>query len=103
MPTKQKQSDDLAQWKVKDFVFRVDGEDPGDFISYDEGKCNRCGDCAMVCAPSLGTVPKGKKARLAPKYRELCMECAACYAVCEADAIHFRYPNGGAGIIIKHG
>ena len=56
-----------------------------------------------VCAASLWTVPKGKKARLAPKYRELCMECAACYAMCEPDAIDFRYPNGGTGIIIKHG
>ena len=103
MPTQQKPSGDLTRGKIKDFVCRVDGADPGDFISYDEAKCNRCGDCAMVCAPSLWTVPKGKKARLAPKYRELCMECAACYAVCEPDAIDFRYPNGGAGIIIKHG
>ena len=103
MPGKQKQSKDLTQWKAKDFVFRVDGADPGDFISYDEGKCSSCGDCAIVCALSLWTVPKGKKARLASKYREICMECAACYAVCESDAIAFRYPNGGAGIIIKHG
>jgi len=103
MANKQKQSNDLTQWKVKDLVFRVEGADPGDFISYDEAKCNGCGDCAMVCAASLWTVPKGKKARLAPKYRELCLECAACYAVCEQDGIDFRYPNGGTGIIIKHG
>ena len=103
MPDKQKQSNDLTQWKVKDFVFRVEGADPGDFISYDESKCNGCGDCAMVCAASVWTVPKGKKARLAPKYRELCIECAACYAMCEPDAIDFRYPKGGTGIVIKHG
>lgn len=103
MPDKQKESNDLTRWMVKDLVFRVEGADPGDFISYEEGKCSGCGDCAMVCAGSLWTVPEGKKARLAPKYRELCLECAACYAVCEADAIDFRYPNGGAGIIIRNG
>ena len=48
-------------------------------------------------------IEPGKKAKLSPKYKELCLECAACYAVCEADAIDFRYPNGGSGIIIKHG
>jgi ferredoxin-like protein FixX len=51
----------------------------------------------------MWAAPKGKKARLSPKYRELCLECAACYAMCEQDAIDFRYPDGGSGIIIKHG
>jgi ferredoxin like protein len=103
MTSKATRTDDLTQWKVQDFVFRVEGAEPGDFIAYDEGKCIGCGDCALVCAASLWAVPEGKKARLAPKYRELCLECAACYAVCEQEAIDFRYPDGGSGIIIKHG
>jgi ferredoxin like protein len=103
MTSKETRTDDLTEWKVQDLVFRVEGAEPGDFITYDEGKCDGCGGCALVCAASLWSVPEGKKASLAPKYRELCLECAACHAVCQQDAIDFRYPNGGSGIIIKHG
>ena len=84
-------------------MFRNEGTDTGDFISYDESKCNSCGECAMVCSASLWGVSEGKKAKLSGKYKEFCLECAACYAVCEANAIDFRYPGGGSGIIIKHG
>jgi ferredoxin like protein len=103
MRSKKSHTNVLTQWKVQDFVFRVEGAEPGDFISYDEGKCNGCGVCALVCAATLWTIPEGKKARLSTKYRELCLECSACHAVCEQDAINFRYPNGGSGIVIKHG
>ncbi len=88
--------------KLSELVFRNDS-DTGDFINYDEQKCNSCGACAMVCSVNLWAVPDGKKAALSPKYKERCMECAACYVVCDQDAIDFRYPDGGSGIIIKHG
>jgi ferredoxin like protein len=103
MPHKETSSDDVMEWKVQDLVFRVESAEPGDFIGHDEEKCDGCGDCALVCAASLWVVPEGKKARLSPKYRELCLECAACYATCVQDAIDFRYPDGGSGIVIKHG
>jgi ferredoxin-like protein FixX len=103
MPNKENHTKALTQWKVQDFVFRVDGAEPGDFIAHDEQKCQGCGDCALVCAASLWAVPEGKKARLSPKYHERCLECAACYAMCEQGAIDFRYPEGGSGIVIKHG
>lgn len=103
MTSKQTHTDDLTRWKVQDLVFRVEGTVSGDFIFYDEQKCDGCGGCALVCAANLWVVPQGKKARLAQKYRELCLECAACHAVCEQDAIEFRYPDGGTGIVIKHG
>ena len=103
MPNQEDHRNDLTQWKVQDLVFRVEGADPGDFLTYDEGKCDGCGECVIVCAASLWAVPAGGKARLAPKHREHCLECAACYAVCEQEAIDFRYPNGGTGIVIKHG
>lgn len=95
---------DMSNFKPKDFIFRNEA-DPGDFITFDAQKCNGCGECISVCAVSLWSMSKenGGKARLSPKYKELCMECAACYAMCDKDAINFRYPNGGAGIIIKHG
>lgn len=94
----------LQNWKVQDLVFRVEGEETGDFISFDAAKCTGCGQCALVCAANLWSVSEEKrKARLSSRYRELCLECAACYAVCVEDAIEFRYPRGGSGIVIKHG
>ncbi len=104
MTDKRTETNDLLNWKAQELVFRVEGADPGDFITYEEQKCTGCGDCALVCSASLWSLPgDGSKARLSSKYRERCLECAACYAVCEPDAIDFRYPNGGAGIVIKHG
>ena len=104
MARKATDSNDLTKFKLKDIVYRVENADSGDFIHHDKEKCTGCGQCVMVCAAGLWSVPrKGNKARLSPKYREHCLECAACYAMCDADAIDFRYPNGGAGIIIKHG
>lgn len=95
---------DMTKFKIVDFVFRNEA-DPGDFITYHEQKCTGCGQCVTVCTVNLWSMSSknGGKARLSPKYKEHCMECAACYAMCESDAIDFRYPNGGAGIIIKHG
>ena len=104
MTSKAIQADDLLKWKVQDLVYRAEGADTGDFITYDDQKCTGCGECALVCAANMWTVFKdGEKARLSSKYREFCLECAACYAVCEQDAIDFRYPNGGTGIVIQHG
>ena len=94
---------EFVNFKANKMNYRVEGVETGDFITYDESKCTGCGDCAMVCAVSLWTVPEGGKARLSDKYKERCMECAGCYAVCEADAIDFRYPDGGSGLIILHG
>jgi len=94
---------DLVKFKALDYSFRVKNADTGNFIKYNPKKCNSCGACVMVCAGSMWSLPKGKKARLSTKYKEHCLECAACYSVCYQDAIDFRYPNGGAGIIIQHG
>jgi ferredoxin-like protein FixX len=51
----------------------------------------------------LWRVPLGKKAKLSPKYKELCLECAACWEICEQEAIDFWYPKGGTGIVIEYG
>ena len=103
MPGRPTHTDDFTKWKVQDLVFRIEGAETGEVIVYDEQKCNGCGGCAVACAAGLWSVPEGKRARLARKYRHLCLECAACHAVCEQDAIDFRYPDGGTGIMIKHG
>ena len=64
--------------------------------------CNGCGLCAMVCSFKLWSVKEGK-ARLAPRYQELCLECGACWDICEAEAIDFSYPPGGTGVVIEFG
>jgi len=43
------------------------------------------------------------RAVLAPDYRQRCLECGACDHVCEARAIRFRYPPGGAGVVFEKG
>jgi len=95
--------EEFMRISLKKLTFRVEGEDPGEFIGYDEGKCNGCGACVLVCSAGLWAAKEGEKARLSGRYKELCLECGACYATCEKDAISFRYPDGGAGIVIKHG
>jgi ferredoxin-like protein FixX len=103
MPKKKITVRDFQTFTVKDLVYRASRAVTGEFITFDKNKCNGCGNCALVCAANLWTISKNNQARLSPKYREHCFECAACYAMCEQDAIEFRYPNGGSGIIIRHG
>ena len=86
---------------IKKMVFYKEG-DTGDFINYDEKKCNGCGMCVKVCSANLWSVKDGK-ARLAPRYGELCLECAACWEICVPEAIDFSYPAGGTGVMIKYG
>lgn len=86
----------------KSLVKRVDTDKMGDFISYDQEKCNGCGLCALVCSFKLWSVKEGK-AKLAPRYQELCLECGACWDICEAEAIDFSYPPGGTGVVIEFG
>ena len=73
-----------------------------DFIKLDLAKCNMCGRCLVVCTMNLWR-KKGSKVQLADDYKSKCLECAACYQVCEADAIDFRYPSGGRGVVYERG
>ena len=74
----------------------------GDFISIDNNKCNNCGRCILVCLVNLW-FSKDNKIYLSEDYKEKCLECAACYQVCDANAIKFQYPAGGTGIIYEKG
>ena len=96
---------DRSKWAKLDvhkLTFRSDG-DPGDFISCDETKCNGCGQCVLVCGPNLWSLSKEGKARLSSQYKKHCLECAGCWAICEQEAIDFKYPKAGTGISIKYG
>jgi ferredoxin-like protein FixX len=46
---------------------------------------------------------KGKKVQIADDYISKCLECGACYQVCESDAIDFHYPSGGKGVVYERG
>lgn len=85
-----------------ELVKRVDEENMGDFIAYDREKCNGCGLCALVCSFNLWAVKAGR-AKLAAHYQRLCVECGACWEICEPGAIDFSYPKGGTGVIIEYG
>ncbi len=74
----------------------------GDFISIDNNKCNNCGRCILVCLVNLW-FRKDDKIYISEDYKEKCLECAACYQVCDANAIKFQYPAGGTGIIYEKG
>ena len=73
-----------------------------DFISIDQNKCNRCGRCILVCVANLWR-KIDSAISISEDYKERCLECAACYQVCEADAIDFHYPSGGTVIVYEKG
>ncbi len=74
----------------------------GDFISIDYNKCNNCERCLFICIMNLWRKKEGK-IRIIDNYQSKCLECAACYQICDAGAINFQYPKGGTGIIIEKG
>jgi ferredoxin len=67
---------------------------PEEFITVDRDACTGCGDCVRVCLASVFRLREGKAevARL-----ERCMECAACFFVCEPGAVDFQWPKFGTG------
>ncbi len=69
-------------------------EGTGDFVKVDGEKCTGCGNCVKVCLGDCWEISK-KKARV--KSLRECMECAACWYVCEPGAIDFSWPKGGTG------
>ena len=74
----------------------------GDFISLDPTKCNNCERCLVICIMNLWRKKEGK-IYIVDDYQSKCLECAACFQVCDAGAISFNYPAGGTGIVIEKG
>ncbi|MGQ9476237.1 MAG: hypothetical protein ACUVS1_07890 [Actinomycetota bacterium] len=68
--------------------------DPGDFIRVDESRCDSCANCVRVCLAECFEI-REKKARV--RTLAECMECAACWYVCDKEAIIFSWPPGGTG------
>ncbi|MHA1298037.1 MAG: indolepyruvate ferredoxin oxidoreductase subunit alpha [Candidatus Helarchaeota archaeon] len=76
--------------------------DPGDFITVNAENCVACGKCIVVCPVNLWVMEKGK-AKIRDLYKELCLECGSCWQVCDYNAVNFRYPRGGTGVVFKRG
>ena len=71
-----------------------------DFISVDANKCTGCRDCINVC---LGSCFDVQNKRVGVKSLDTCMECGACWYVCEEEAILFSWPKGGTGFKTEWG
>ncbi len=72
-------------------------------IVVDGDKCQGCTTkaCVSVCPAKL-FVPLSSGGVLF-NY-EQCFECGSCYVVCnEAGAISWSYPEGGKGVVLRHG
>jgi MinD superfamily P-loop ATPase len=76
--------------------------DTGDFIKLNVERCNGCGHCATVCVMNLWLL-RGGKAQLKEDYKQKCLECAACFSVCDIGAIDFSYPAAGTGVVYLKG
>lgn len=74
--------------------------EPQDFIQVDPLKCSGCGDCLRVCLGGCFTLKEGKASVAS---LERCMECAACWYVCEREAILLSWPKGGSGFATEYG
>ncbi|MGY5876732.1 MAG: 4Fe-4S dicluster domain-containing protein [Candidatus Thorarchaeota archaeon] len=92
----------MKQMKINpdELVTRVPGT--GDFITVDPEKCTMCERCLIICVMNLWKKKDGKVA-IVDDYQSRCLECGACYQVCEADAIKFQYPAGGTGVVYEKG
>ncbi len=85
---------------VKDLIHREG--DPGDFITVNAENCTGCKRCSTVCPVNLWVVKEGT-ARILDSYKELCLECGSCWQVCDYNAVNFRYPKGGTGVVFRRG
>jgi len=63
-------------------------------VVVDDGKCNRCGMCVLICPASciyMAGEGKNKKVRLVNEEFPECFSCNACAAICKQDAIKAAY------------
>lgn len=74
--------------------------DTGEFIKVDEEKCTGCGLCAKFCTRDVWQ-QDGNVYR--PSNLKQCVECGACWNVCEVDAVIFGEPVGGTGVKFSYG
>ena len=71
-----------------------------DFITINNRRCTGCGNCILVCG---GEVFEMKKKKAFVAHIERCLECGNCEVACLRDAIAFKVPKGGTGIVYQYG
>lgn len=72
----------------------------GRFIEVNFEACTGCGNCVRVC---IGECYEIKEKKAVIKSLGRCMECGACWYVCESEAISFSWPRGGTGFRTEWG
>ncbi|MFH2064401.1 MAG: 4Fe-4S binding protein [Pseudomonadota bacterium] len=72
----------------------------GEFITVDPELCIGCANCVKVCLGGCYEIVR-KKAVI--RSLDKCMECGACWYVCDNEAISFSWPPGGTGFRTKWG
>ncbi|MHA1799344.1 MAG: 4Fe-4S binding protein [Candidatus Helarchaeota archaeon] len=85
----------------EEVINKLDGEQ-GDFIQVVPENCTACKKCLIVCPVNLWYMD-GTKANVRDNYKDICLECGACWQICEFNAIKWKYPNGGTGVIFRRG
>ncbi len=74
--------------------------DTGEFIKVIEENCTGCGECAKFCTRDVWQLDG---AIYRPVNLKDCVECGACWNVCEFDAVIFNEPKGGTGVRFEYG
>ncbi|MFG3022372.1 ferredoxin family protein [Streptomyces sp. NPDC048254] len=72
-------------------------------ISVDSEVCRSCTTRACVTACPADLFAPTADGGILFNY-EQCFECGTCYQVCDAEgAITWTYPDGGHGVVFRHG
>ena len=72
-------------------------------ITVDSNTCRTCStqDCVTACPANL--FARTANGGILFNY-EQCFECGTCYMVCDHEgAITWTYPDGGSGVVFRHG
>lgn len=70
-------------------------------IIINNSRCKTCQDksCLFACPAGLYSEQNGE---IIVEWAG-CLECGTCRAICPGTAIDWKYPEGGFGVIYRHG
>ncbi|MHA1651488.1 MAG: 4Fe-4S dicluster domain-containing protein [Candidatus Helarchaeota archaeon] len=66
-------------------------------VFIDEVRCNGCENCYIFCPGGCFTMENG--IAKATHVEDFCQECGTCAKICPTNAITYKEPDGGTGII----
>ena len=84
--------------RLYSILFQVDRER---HITVKTELCEGCIEkwCTCICPAECYKIVEG---RVEFAY-EGCLECGACWKVCDKEAIDWKYPRGGFGVCFRYG